>query len=60
MIGKLLAGAAAVGAALGLAAPAVADPAFNQLHCACQAPSPGHGPFVEEQINRGLQDAQAR
>ncbi|SOX54749.1 hypothetical protein MAAFP003_3427 [Mycobacterium ahvazicum] len=61
MISKVVAGFALVlGTAVGLAAPAAADPAFNQLQCSCQAPTPDRSPFAEEHINRGLQDAQGR
>jgi hypothetical protein len=61
MISKVLAaGAVVIGTAMGLAAPAGADPAFGQLRCSCQAPAPDRSPFVDEHINRGLQDAQAR
>ena len=59
MISKVVAcGALVIGAALGLAAPAAADPAFNQLKCSCQVPAPDQSPVVEERINRGLRDGQ--
>jgi hypothetical protein len=61
MIIKVVAcGALVFGVALGLAAPASADPAFDHLKCSCQEPGPDHSPVAQENINRGLQDGQSR
>ncbi|WAJ43116.1 hypothetical protein OK015_18015 [Mycobacterium sp. Aquia_216] len=61
MITKILVGGAlVVGAAMGFAAPADADPSFNQLTCSCQVLAPEHGVTLEERINRGIQEAHAR
>jgi hypothetical protein len=61
MISKVVAGGAIViGLAIGLAAPASADPAFDRLKCSCQVPGPDHSPVAQENINRGLQDGQGR
>ncbi|WAC93553.1 hypothetical protein [Mycobacterium sp. Aquia_213] len=61
MISKVLAGGAImIGVAMGLAAPAGADPAFSQLTCSCQVLGPEHGLTLEDRINRGIQDAHVR
>jgi hypothetical protein len=57
VITKLLVGGAIVlGAAAGLAAPAGADPDFNNLTCSCKAPGSATSPVVTDQINQGIQD----
>ena len=58
MITKLVASAAiTVAAAVGVSAPACADPsAFSVLSCSCPQMLPKGGPAVTEQINRGIQD----
>ena len=57
MITKILVGGAIVlGAALGLAAPAGADPsAFNDLSCSCPNTVSDHGASVVDQMMRGIQ-----
>ena len=61
MITKLIIGAAVVlGATVGLAAPAGADTAFNQLTCTCGAPPPLASPLVADRINQGILDAETR
>ena len=57
MITKILFSAAVVlGAALGLAAPAGADPsAFNDLSCSCPETVSDNGPSATDQIQRGIQ-----
>ncbi|MEE6138961.1 hypothetical protein SKC41_21855 [Mycobacterium sp. 050128] len=62
MVTKLLAvGAIGLGVVIGQgpsqAAPVVADPAFHDLSCTCQAPPPVPGQTTEDRINQGLQDA---
>ncbi len=62
MIMKVLVSAAiALGAAVGVAAPASADPnPFSNLGCSCQAPGQqGTGPAVTDQINQGIQQGQS-
>lgn len=56
MITKLVAGAAImVAAAVGVSAPASADPSvFNVLGCSCPQTPPKGGPAVMDQINRGI------
>lgn len=65
MIAKLLAvSVIGLGVALGqgvsTAAPAVADPAFNDLTCTCQTPPPPPGQTSADRINQGLYDAFTR
>jgi hypothetical protein len=65
VITKLLAiGAIGLGVALApttsQAAPAVADPAFDDLTCSCQTPPPLPGQTAQDRINQGLQDAFTR
>ena len=57
MITKILVGGAIVlGAALGLAAPAGADPSvFNDLSCSCPNTVSDHGASVVDQMMRGIQ-----
>jgi hypothetical protein len=60
VITKILVSAAiALGATVGVAAPASADPSpFSNLGCSCQAPGQqGTGPAVTEQMNQGIQAA---
>ncbi len=57
MITKLLvSGAIVLGAYVGLAAPAGADPTFNNLTCSCQTPGSVTSPVVADRINQGIQD----
>jgi hypothetical protein len=61
MITKVIIGAAVVlGATVGLAAPAGADAAFNQLTCTCGAPPPLASPLAADRINQGILDAETR
>lgn len=57
MITKILfSGAVVLGASLGLAAPAGADPSvFNDLSCSCPETVSNNGPSVTDQIKRGIQ-----
>lgn len=57
MITKILfSGAVVFGAALGLAAPAGADPSvFNDLSCGCPQTVSNTGPSVTDQMKRGIQ-----
>ena len=57
MITKIFVGGAIVlGAALGLAAPAGADPSvFNDLSCSCPNTVSNHGSSVVDQMMRGIQ-----
>jgi hypothetical protein len=53
-------GAVVLGAALGLAAPAGADPnVFNDLSCSCPQTVSNRGPSVTDQIKRGIQSGLA-
>jgi len=57
VITKLLIGSAIVlGAAVGLAAPAGADPDFTNLTCSCRTPDPATSPSFDDLIHQGLQD----
>jgi hypothetical protein len=52
----LFSGAVVLGASLGLAAPAGADPgAFNDLSCSCPETVSNNGPSDTDQIKRGIQ-----
>jgi hypothetical protein len=56
----LVSGAVVLGAALGLAAPAGADPSvFNDLSCGCPQTVSNRGPSVTDQIERGIQSGLA-
>jgi hypothetical protein len=59
LVTKLVASAAIAGAAaVGLSAPANADPSsFGVLSCSCQQPAPTGGASVANQINRGIETA---
>ncbi len=59
MVTKLVVGAAIAGAAaMGMAAPAGAEPSpFNVLSCSCPPTVPKGGPSVADQINRGIETA---
>jgi hypothetical protein len=58
VITKLLAsGTIVLSAAVGLAAPAGADPDFTNLRCSCRAPSAGTGQGFDDLIHQGIQDA---
>ena len=62
MITKVLVSAAiALGAAVGVAAPASADTnPFSTLGCSCQAPGmQGIGPTVTDQVHQGIQQGRA-
>ncbi|MFP1151924.1 hypothetical protein [Mycobacterium sherrisii] len=66
MIAKLLT-VSAIGLGVALeqgassAAPAVADPAFNDLTCSCQTPAPPPPSQTSaDRINQGLHDAFTR
>ena len=62
MITKVLVSAAiAFGAAVGVAAPAGADPnPFSTLGCSCQAPgTQGIGPIVTDQVHAGIHQGRA-
>jgi hypothetical protein len=52
-------GAIVLGAAVGLAAPAGADPDINinNLTCSCRGPVAVTSRHVDDQIDQGLQDA---
>lgn len=56
MITKILfSGAVVLGASLGLAAPAGADPSvFNDLSCSCPETVSNNGPSDTEQMKRGI------
>ena len=56
MFAKILfSGAMALGATLGLAAPAGADPSvFNDLSCSCPQTVSKGGPSVVDQMQRGI------
>jgi hypothetical protein len=61
MIVKIIMGAAvALGATVGLAAPASADVVFNQFSCTCGAPPPFASPLAADRINQGILDAETR
>jgi hypothetical protein len=53
----LVSGTIVLGAAIGLAAPAGADPDFNNLRCSCRAPDSITSPVFDHQIHQGIQDA---
>jgi hypothetical protein len=54
----LVSGAIILGASVGLAAPAGADPnPFAGLSCSCQVPPPPTSPVLTDQINQGIQDS---
>lgn len=57
MLTKILAnGAVVLSAAVGLAAPASADPSpFNGLSCNCKETAPAGSPILTEKIDRGIQ-----
>lgn len=57
MITKILvSGAVVLGASVGLAAPAGADPSvFNDLSCICPETVSNTGPSVTDQMKRGIQ-----
>lgn len=60
MITKVLLSAAiALGAAVGVAAPAMADPVTSSTTCTCQPPAEKVGPAVPspEQFTQGIQKA---
>jgi hypothetical protein len=52
----LVSGAIVLGAAVGLAAPAGADPEFNNLICSCAPPGSVTSPDLMDQINQGIRD----
>jgi hypothetical protein len=52
----LIGGAIVLGAVIGAASPASADPsAFGTLSCSCHDVAPANGPGVTDKINRGIQ-----
>jgi hypothetical protein len=59
----LVSGAVALGAWVGAAAPASADPnsygpdsnPFGNLACGCQVTAPPSGPALTQELNRGIQ-----
>jgi hypothetical protein len=54
----LVSAAIAVAAAMGVAAPASADPSpFNDLSCSCPPTVPEGGATVTDQLNKGIQTA---
>jgi hypothetical protein len=53
----LVSGTIVLGAAVGLAAPAGADPDFTDLTCSCRTPSPDTGRGFDDLIHQGIQDA---
>ena len=56
----LLSAAIALGAAVGVATSAAADPSvFDTLSCSCEdgVPAADGGPTVAEQVNAGIQSA---
>ncbi len=55
----LVSGAVVLGASVGLAAQAGADPTFNNLTCSCQTPGSVTSPVVANQINQGIQDGRS-
>ena len=58
MIAKLFVSATIVlGAAVGSAAPAGAEPDFDDLTCSCRAPGAVTSPHVDDQLHQGIQDA---
>lgn len=51
----LVTGAIAVLIGLGVAAPALADPAaFTGITCSCQPPAPQPGTSLQDQISQGI------
>jgi hypothetical protein len=56
----LFSGVAVLGASLGLAAPAGADPSvFNDLSCGCPQTVSNRGPSVTDEMKRGIQSGLA-
>jgi hypothetical protein len=52
----LLSGAIVLGAALGLAAQASADPSvFGNLSCGCREVAPADSPVLTDKLNQGIQ-----
>jgi hypothetical protein len=52
----LFSGAIVLGAALGLAAPAGADPSvFGVLSCGCREVAPADGPALTDKLSQGIQ-----
>jgi hypothetical protein len=53
----LVSGTIVLGAAVGLAAPAGADPDFTNLMCSCRAPGASVGRSLDDLIHQGIDDA---
>jgi hypothetical protein len=53
----LVSGTIVLGTAVGLAAPAGADPDFTNLICSCRAPDTGISRAFDDLIHQGIQDA---